>query len=89
MDGKIEDSKPKHSAEFLALSDADKPLVTEEAVRQVKILESRQPNPFKTGADRTAQIEEYRRQFASNPETLSSLRQNNADKRRAGMKRSL
>jgi|GEM_PF-7043559 len=76
MDGKIEQSQPKHSAEFLALSDADRQLVSEEAVRHAKLV----------GAPNAAQIEEYRRQFAADPEVLTSLRQADADRRRAGIK---
>ena len=82
MDVRIEKPQAKHSPEFLALADHDRQLVTDEAIRQVRELAGRQPNLFKTGAEREAQVEEYRRQFASNPQTIEFLRKAHADRQK-------
>ena len=71
---------------FSALSVRDQRLVQNEALRQVAAMERsgrehNSPAPFPAAEDRQAYAAELRRQFASDPKTLDSLRQ--ADDQRA------
>ena len=86
-----QEMKVKDSSEFLELDNNDKILVSEEAKRQVESLDKRAPggSAFGSPIERERQLREYRRQFATDSETLGFLRKRYNDEVQVGIRKPL